>query len=145
MIYTDLTKKAMLFAFEAHSGQVDKSGLPYIFHPLHVAEQMKDETSTGVALLHDVIEDCGISREELQTVGFPEAVISAVCLLTHEKSVPYLDYIRALRIDPIAVQVKLADLKHNSDLTRLDTITEKDKIRVKKYKKAIKILQSAEN
>lgn len=145
MIYTDLTKKAMLFAFEAHSGQIDKSGLPYIFHPLHVAEQMKDETSTGVALLHDVIEDCGISREELQIVGFPEAVISAVCLLTHEKSVPYLDYIRALRIDPIAVQVKLADLKHNSDLTRLDTITEKDKIRVKKYKKAIKILQSAEN
>lgn len=145
MIYTDLTKKAMLFAFEAHSGQIDKSGLPYIFHPLHVAEQMKDETSTGVALLHDVIEDCGISREELQTVGFPEAVISAVCLLTHEKSVPYLDYIRALRIDPIAVQVKLADLKHNSDLTRLDTITEKDKIRVKKYKEAIKILQSAEN
>lgn len=145
MIYTDLTKKAMLFAFEAHSGQIDKSGLPYIFHPLHVAEQMKDETSTGVALLHDVIEDCGISREELQTVGFPEAVISAVCLLMHEKSVPYLDYIRALRIDPIAVQVKLADLKHNSDLTRLDTITEKDKIRVKKYKKAIKILQSAEN
>ena len=72
-------------------------------------------------------------------------MISAVCLLTHEKSVPYLDYIRALRIDPIAVQVKLADLKHNSDLTRLDTITEKDKIRVKKYKKAIKILQSAEN
>ena len=141
MIYTPLTKKAMRFAFQAHDGQTDKSGLPYIQHPLHVAEQMTNEVSTAAALLHDVMEDCGISREALQAAGFPEAVISAVCHLTHEKSVPYLDYIRALRTDPIAVQVKLADLAHNSDLTRLDEITEKDRLRVQKYQEAMKILR----
>ena len=141
MIYTSLTKKALKFAFDAHCGQTDKAGLPYIHHPLHVAEQMTDELSAAAALLHDVMEDCNVSCEDLRKAGFPESLIVTLCHLTHAKDVPYLDYIRALRTDPVAVRVKLADLAHNSDLSRMDVITEKDKLRVQKYQEATKILR----
>ena len=80
MIYTALTNKAMKIAYSAHHGQTDKSGLPYIFHPYHLAEQMTDETSTCVALLHDVVEDTPLSLDDLAQ-KFPPAVIEALRLL----------------------------------------------------------------
>ena len=140
MIYTAETKKAMKLCFEAHKEQTDKAGLPYVFHPFHLAEQMPDEETTVTALLHDVIEDTPYTLQDLRGMGFSEAVLDALALMTHDKSVPYLDYVAALRPNRIARTVKLADLRHNSDLTRLDTIDEKALKRIEKYKAAIRLL-----
>ena len=141
MLYTALTKKAMKLCYEAHKEQTDKSGLPYVFHPFHLAEQMPDEKSTVVALLHDVVEDTPYSLADLRAMGFPEDVLEAIALMTHAKGTPYLDYVAALRSNPLARRVKLADLRHNSDLTRLDAVDEKALARVEKYRKAIALLE----
>ena len=119
MIYTALTKKAMKVAYEAHHGQTDRSGVPYIFHPIHVAEQMEDEISTCVALLHDVVEDTEITFEDLSG-EFPGEVVEALRFLTRDKRVNYFEYIRILRRNPIARKVKEADIRHNSDISRLE-------------------------
>ena len=118
MIYTPLTNAAMKIAYHAHLGQVDKAGIPYVFHPFHLAEQMHDEYSTCAALLHDVVEDTNVTLEELAAI-FPKEVVDAVALLTHAKNVPYMEYVKKLKDNPIARAVKLADLTHNSDRTRL--------------------------
>lgn len=117
MIYTPLTNRALRIAYEAHAGQLDKCGVPYVFHPYHLAEQMPDEATTCAALLHDVVEDTGITLDELAR-SFPADVVDAVRLLTHEEDVPYLDYVRAIATHPIARTVKRADLLHNLDDTR---------------------------
>ena len=91
MLYTELTKKALKISFEAHKNQLDKSGMPYVFHPFHLAEQMDDEYSTCVALLHDVVEDTGITLEDLKAQGFPEEVTDAVALMTHDDGTPYFE------------------------------------------------------
>ena len=141
MIYTPLTKKALVISFNAHKNQVDKSGMPYVYHPFHLAEQMKDEFTTCVALLHDVVEDTDITLEDLKGQGFPREVTDAIALMTHNDAVPYLDYVEKIKDNPIARAVKLADLNHNSDLTRLDVVDGKALERVEKYKKAIDILK----
>lgn len=141
MIYSDLTKLAMRICFDAHKDQVDKSGVPYVFHPYHLAEQMEDEATTVVALLHDVVEDSQYTLDDLRDAGFPEYVLEAVTLVTHKRGVPYMDYIMQLKGNEIARKVKLADLRHNSDLSRLGEITEKDLYRTAKYKKAIELLE----
>lgn len=143
MIYSDLTKKSLKISFNAHKNQVDKSGMPYVFHPFHLAEQMDDEYSVCVALLHDVVEDTDITIEDLRVEGFPKEIINAIETMTHNDSVPYLDYVKIIKNNPIARKVKLADLKHNSDLSRLDKIDDKALERVEKYKKAIGILQES--
>ena len=140
MLYTKLTKKAMKIAFEAHKNQTDKNGIPYIYHPIHLAEQMADEKTICVALLHDVVEDTDITFEQLVREGFPDDIIEALKLLTHDDSIQYMDYVKEIKSNPIAAAVKLADLKHNSDLTRLDVIDEKAINRAEKYKKAIRLL-----
>lgn len=117
MIYTPLTNKAMKIAYRAHHGQLDYNGVPYILHPVHLAEQMDDEISCCAALLHDVAEDTAVTLEELGR-EFPQEVMEVLALLTHEKEVDYFDYVRAIKQNPIAVKVKLADLSHNSDQTR---------------------------
>lgn len=142
MIYTDNTKKAMKLCFKAHKDQVDKSGMPYVFHPFHVAEQMTDEVTTIVALLHDVVEDTDYTLEDIAAEGFGEDILKAVALMTHEDDVPYLDYVAKLKDNPIARAVKLADLAHNSDLSRIGEIDEETKRRLEKYKKAKDILES---
>lgn len=144
MIYTELTKKALVISFNAHKNQVDKSGMPYVYHPFHLAEQMDDEYSTCVALLHDVVEDTNITIADLKSEGFPSEVINAIELMTHDDSVPYLGYVKIIKTNPIASKVKLADLKHNSDLSRLDVVDNKVLERVEKYKKAINILTCVE-
>ena len=140
MIYTPLTKKALRVCFDAHKEQDDKSGMPYVFHPFHLAEQMTDEISTVCALLHDVVEDTDITFDDLSKMGFPAEVIEVLRLLTHDDAVPYFDYVREISKNPVAKAVKLADLRHNSDSTRLDVVDEWAKKREKKYKTAITML-----
>ena len=141
MIYTELTKKALKLCFDAHKEQTDKSGTPYVFHPFHLAEQMTDEATTVVALLHDVVEDTNITFENLKDQGFGVEIINALKLLTHDKNTPYMEYVGEIKKNKIATAVKLADLKHNSDLTRLDVVDEKALKRKDKYEKAIKFLE----
>ncbi|MCR4709734.1 MAG: GTP pyrophosphokinase [Clostridiales bacterium] len=140
MIYTDLTKKALKLSFAAHKDQLDKSGMPYVYHPFHVAEQMETEETVAVALLHDVVEDTDYTMEDLKAMGFPDSVTDALALMTHDDSVPYLEYVAKLKDNPIARAVKLADLRHNSDLSRLDVVDEKALERIEKYSKAIELL-----
>ncbi len=142
MIYTKLTNLAMCVAYEAHHGKRDRSDVPYVFHPYHLAEQMDTEYEVLVALLHDVVEDSELTLEDLRQDGFPEEVVEAVRLLTHEEGVPYLDYVAALKDNPLAKKVKIADLRHNSDVTRLGKISEKTAKRVKKYAAALHMLES---
>jgi len=140
MIYTPLTKKAMKLCFEAHKNQTDKTGLPYVFHPFHLAEQMTDEYTTVTALLHDVVEDTDYTLNDLKEMGYPDEIIQALALLTHDDGSEYMDYVKRLKNNPIARAVKLADLKHNSDLSRYDTIDNRAIKRTAKYKQAIEIL-----
>ena len=140
MIYTPLTKKAIKLAYKAHKDQYDKAGLPYITHPLYLAEGMNDEYTTTAALLHGVVEDTYITLDDLAK-EFPKEVIDALKLLTHHKDVPYMDYVAKIKTNDIAKAVKIADLKHNSDLTRLDNITDKDLERIKKYQEALELLK----
>lgn len=144
MLYTPLTKKALQLAYRAHHGQTDKSGLPYIHHPIHLAEQMTEEYSAVCALLHDVVEDTEYTFEDLKKEGFPAEVIDALKLLTHDDAEDYFDYVRRIRRNPIAAAVKKADLIHNSDRTRLEIVREKDLLRMEKYKKALDILKKTE-
>ena len=140
MIYTDMTKKALRLCFDAHKDQKDKSDLPYVFHPVHLAEQMTDEATTIVALLHDVIEDTDVTLADLQAEGFSREILDAVALLTHDKSVNYTDYVLKIKENPIAKAVKLADLTHNSDTTRLEVVDEAALKRRQKYLDAIQLL-----
>lgn len=143
MIYTELTIKAMKLAYDAHHGQLDKSGVPYIFHPFHIAEQMNDEYTVCVALLHDIVEDTEVTIEELEKI-FPPEVTEAVHLLTHNKELPYSEYVLNIRRSPLAVKVKLADIEHNSDFSRLTDASPADIERLrKKYEEAKLILTSA--
>ena len=142
MIYTEMTVKAMRLAYEAHLGQVDKTKVPYIFHPLHLAEQMEDEVTCTVALLHDVVEDTAVTFADLEK-EFPAEVIEALRLLTHEAGVDYFDYVRKIKTNPIAKRVKLEDLTHNSDESRnVEGIIADERLEFwrKKYAKAKDIL-----
>ena len=143
MIYTELTKKAMQIAYDAHKGQVDKSGLPYIYHPIHLAEQMNDEVSVCVALLHDVVEDTGMTFEDLSAQGISVMVIDALKLLTHDEAVPYSDYVQKIKDsgNQAAIAVKLVDMRHNSDVSRLGFVDGKAVKRLAKYRKAIEVLE----
>ncbi len=143
MIYTSLTNLAMRVAYKAHHGQVDKAGVPYVFHSYHLAEQMEDETTVCVALLHDVLEDGDVSLEELSSL-FPERVITPLKLLTHEKGTDYFEYIRLLKGHPVAKEVKLADVSHNMAASRLanaSDVSDEEQNRLRaKYKRALAIL-----
>lgn len=118
MIYTKLTQKAMQIAYAAHHGQIDCNGMPYVFHPYHLAEQMDDEISCCVALLHDVAEDTEVTLDVLAK-DFPQEVIEALNLLTHEKDTDYFEYVRRIKDNPTAKKVKFADLSHNMDRSRI--------------------------
>lgn len=140
MIYTENTKKAMRIMFEKQKNQMGKDGVPYIFHPWHVAESMTDEKRTIVALLHDVVEDTEVTIEDLRREGFSEDIIEALTLLTHKEEMDYYAYIRKIRTNPIARDVKVADLMHNSDTSRLKELSQEDIERTNKYQKCLKYL-----
>ena len=137
-----MTIKAMKVAYEAHLGQLDYNDVPYIFHPYHLAEQMDDEVSCTVALLHDVVEDTHLTLSDLEQI-FPTQVVEIVRLLTHDEGIDYFDYIRKIKTDSIATKVKLEDLKHNSNEARSigSNLTQEQLLYWKeKYAKAKEIL-----
>lgn len=143
MIYTPLTKRAAEIAYNAHMGQRDKAGMPYIFHPYHVAEQMKDEATACVALLHDVAEDTAVTLDDLAK-EFPPEIIGALRLLTHDPKDDYMDYVAKIKKNPIARAVKIEDLKHNSDISRMSKdspLYERALALRKKYAAALALLE----
>lgn len=144
MIYTELTKKAMRIAYEAHMGQFDECGVPYVFHPLHVAENMTTENACCAALLHDVLENTSVTLDDLRAQGMPPAVAFAVQLLTRAPGTDYFEYVRVLKPNAVAREVKLADIAHNMDTSRLGRITGEDLERNRRYARARAILEEEE-
>ena len=128
---------ALKIAVEAHEGQTDKLGNPYILHPLAVASKLDDIELKAAALLHDTIEDTSVTKETLLEAGIPQSVVDIITTLTHDKTTPYEDYIRGIAKNPKAKQVKLADLSHNLDPSRAKGRNEKMEA---KYKNALSIL-----
>lgn len=149
MIYTDMIKLAMRLLYIYNNSKIgEMDGCPSIFHPYHIAEQMDDEDSCTVALLHDIIEDTSLALYNLKA-WFPNHICEAVDLLTRKEGVPYLDYIKNLKKNPLARKVKLADLEHNMDMSRLDgkyvnTHAKQIIDMQKRYEKAKKILLEEE-
>ena len=131
---------ALSIARQAHEGQLDKAGVDYIEHPIYVASQVDTEEEKAVALLHDVIEDSSVTAEELLNAGLPETVVTAIQILSKKKGQDYQTYLENVKSNPLARVVKLADLKHNSDLSRLRSVTDNDLERLEKYKRAIDYL-----
>ena len=139
-IATDLTKKAYLIACEAHFGQFDKGGSFFILHPMHIACQFNEEMLVAAAFLHDVIEDSELTENDLLSRGVPQDVVDIVSELTRKEGEKYFDYIERVSLNPNAAKIKLADLRHNSDLSRLPHVSDRDRGRQKRYFKAIEIL-----
>jgi len=142
MLITDLTRTAMRIAYDGHYGQVDKGGVPYICHPLHVADQMNTESRAAAAILHDLLEDTDITAEDLLAEGIPSEVVDTVKLLTRKKTEPYRDYIRHIAEsgNADAIAVKYADLCHNLDQTRIESGRLGERF-VKRYTEAKTILE----
>ena len=135
------SRLADLLAAYAHQGQTDKAGRDYILHPRAVAARMETEEEKTVALLHDVLEDTFVTEATLRNL-FGDAVTDAVVTLTHREGEDYEAYIRRIGDHPLALRVKLADLRHNMDLTRLPEVTEADLRRAEKYRRSYDWLRS---
>ena len=136
------SEKAYEIAKKAHLRQVDKAGEDYIKHPEKVASFVKTDEEKAVAYLHDVIEDTELTLEDLNKYDFSKEVLEAVDIITKKRGEDYQSYLNSVKKNKIARAVKLADLRHNSDLTRLIKVTEKDIKRKEKYQKAIDFLNS---
>ena len=136
------SEKAYEIAKKAHWGQVDKAGEDYIKHPEKVASFVKTDEEKAVAYLHDVIEDTELTLEDLNKYDFSKEVLEAVDIITKKRGEDYQSYLNSVKKNKLARAVKLADLRHNSDLTRLIKVTEKDIKRKEKYQKAIDFLNS---
>lgn len=134
-------KQAEDIARSYHAGQTDKAGAPYMKHLEAVADAFSNDTLQAIAWLHDILEDTDLDSENLRSFGFPEEIIKTVVDLTRIPGEDYEDYIRRLSHNPLAVQVKLADLHHNMDLSRLPEVTLKDIRRLEKYQKAESFLR----
>jgi (p)ppGpp synthase/HD superfamily hydrolase len=129
-----LVERAIRRALEAHAGQKEENGRPYLLHPLRLMLRMETEQEMAAAVLHDVVEDTPIRLEDLRAEGFPEEVLAAVALLTHEKKkVAYREYIERIAADPLACKVKLADLEDNLDVMRLARLGMHETWRLKRY------------
>lgn len=139
---TDYVEKALEIATAAHAGQVDKAGVAYIQHTKTVASFVQRPEEKATAYLHDVLEDTKWTVQDLRAAGIPEAVVEAVVTLTKAEGEDYFDYLTKVKANPISRIVKLADLKHNSDLSRLDQLTAKDQERLEKYEKATAFLKA---
>ena len=137
-----LLKRAIAIATKYHRGQVDKGGYPYIDHPLRVMEEVKTIEEKILAVLHDVLEDCNVSRSVLIQEGIPEYLVIQLEILCKANDEDYFDYINRVKIDQLTTNVKLADLKDNMNLKRLKCIYEEDLKRLEKYKKAKEILET---
>lgn len=134
--------QALSIAIQAHAGQVDKSGQPYILHPLRLMLKFQSKDEMIVAALHDVIEDSSITFENLKELGFSEVVVDAIVSLTKNNGEAYEDFVLRVSNNDLARKIKIEDIKDNLNLTRLEKITDKDLIRIEKYHRALKLLIS---
>ena len=135
MMLSPRVLEALIFATTAHDGQHDRSGMPYILHPINVANQLETEDEIVLGLLHDVVEDTAVSLEEIRS-RFGDRIADALDLLTKRPDEDYMDYIERVATDPMAVRVKLADLTHNMDPNRHKNPDEWDFEHLERYKKA---------
>ena len=131
--YNEQFQIALELAVEKHKNQTDKAGNPYILHPLHVMENVNSKEGKIIAILHDIIEDTDITEDYLLKIGLSKRIVDAVVALTRSEDIDYQEYIKNLGSNPLAKEVKLADLEHNMDLKRLPTLEEKDLERNRKY------------
>lgn len=138
-------EKVLSIAKEAHKGQKDKAGRDYIEHLIYVAGLVNSEEEKAVALLHDIVEDTAMMLEELKGLGIPVKIVEAVSILTKKPRLSYFSYIETVKTNQLAKVVKLADLTHNSDLSRISNPTEKDYERTRKYQRAIKFLKDTKS
>ena len=138
----ELLERAIKLAEIYHEGQFDKGGSPYIEHPFRVMNGVESIEEKILAVLHDVLEDCNISREQLIDEGIPEYLVEKLEILCKGKNEKYFDYIDRIKNNSVTINVKLSDLKDNMNLQRLKEVTEKDMKRLEKYKKAKEILES---
>lgn len=136
----NLLEKALVIATKAHEGQKDKTGSPYILHPIRVSNRCLTDEEKIVALLHDVIEDTNVSASDLLASGFPRNIVEAVLSVTRNEGESYEDFVIRSKQNPIGRQVKLHDLEDNMDITRLRQLTEKDLERLNKYLTAYRVL-----
>ena len=127
---------ALQIAKKAHAGQVDKAGKDYILHPMTVASYMDTDTEKAIAYLHDVLEDTDVTVDALRKI-FPNEIVDTLITLTHRKDESYFEYIQRVSKSKLAKKVKVADLLHNLDITRIKEPTKQDYERLEKYKKAI--------
>ena len=135
-------ERAIAIAAMAHEGQVDNAGAPYVLHPLRMMLSLVTPEARMAAVLHDVVEDTPVTLEQLRAEGFPQAVIEAVEALSKREGEDYEAFIRRASSNLLARQVKLADLRDNSDLSRIAQPTAKDYERIEKYRRAIAYLES---
>ncbi len=138
---------ALLLAVCRHRGQTDKAGQPYVFHPIRAMGNLGQDASDEekmAALFHDLVEDCGVSLDDLRRLGYPESVVVAVDHLTktEEGERNYQSAIERAARNPIALKVKIADLTDNMDLSRIDRPSDKDLARIEKYRRAKAFLES---
>lgn len=129
-------EKALEIATTAHFGQKDKAGQDYILHPITVASFMSTDEEKAVAYLYDVVEDTNISLEDLRKI-FSSNIVEALDAITKRENETYEDYLNRVSMNKIARKVKISDMLHNIDLTRLEKITKKDIERTNKYKRSI--------
>ncbi|ESQ91459.1 Guanosine-3',5'-bis(Diphosphate) 3'-pyrophosphohydrolase [Asticcacaulis sp. AC460] len=134
---------AIALAAKVHAGQVDKAGQPYILHPLRLMLRMTATEEKIVAVLHDVVEDGGITFDDLRAMGFAEAVIAGVDGMTRRTEENYQDFIVRAAGHPLARAVKIQDIRDNMDLTRLNSVSDKDLERVAKYHRSLRYLEAA--
>lgn len=145
MLYTPLTQLAMTLCYQAHRDQTDKGGVPYVFHPFHLAETMDTEEAICTALLHDAVGDGGLTLAHLRRAGLPETVVRAVDALTRRPGQDYETYLIALARNPLARRVKWADLAHNSHPGRLAALPAPVRARLEeKYRNAQALLAAEE-
>jgi (p)ppGpp synthase/HD superfamily hydrolase len=134
-------ERAIAIAAEAHAGQIDKAGAPYVLHPLRMMLRMSSIDERIVAVLHDVCEDCpGWTLDRLHREGFSERIIDALQSVTKRDGEGYEDFVRRSAANPIGRRVKLADLRDNSDLSRIAVPSERDLQRIEKYRRAIDLI-----
>ena len=143
LLLEKLLKLAEETAKRKHKNQYDKAGKPYIEHPRAVASFVDDTEAKITAWLHDIIEDTDTEPDELLNAGFTKRITDTVCTLTHRDGIDYFDYLKSVKTNRLARIVKLADLKHNMDLSRISNPSEKDFLRLKKYEKAKKYLSDS--
>lgn len=136
---------AIAIAAQAHKGQQDKAGAPYLLHPLRMMLRMKTEAAMMAAVLHDVVEDSDWTLEQLREAGFTEEVVTAVECLTHRESESYAEFITRVQTHAIAREVKVADLEDNMNILRISQLSSKDLQRLEKYHKAWWVLNNISN